>query len=83
MSDRTDIDRKFEPVTREDVDDISLLPGEFRAFRAEMRQAFALLTTQLLPLIKRANEEIDDLKERVSANEQRIAALEDRGKRKR
>lgn len=76
MADRPDIDDKFEPVTRHDVDDINTLPGEFRHFRTEMRQAFALLTTQLLPLIKRANEKIDDLEERVTA-------LEGRPKRKR
>lgn len=65
-----DVDRKFDPVKTGDLTDERGLYGEFRAFRAEMRTSFELLTLQILPLIKRANEEIDDLKERVTALEQ-------------
>lgn len=78
MSD--DIDSKFDdgpPVASAgSLTDERGLYGEFRAFRAEMRTSFELLTFQILPLIKRYGEEIDDLKERV-------AALEGRPRRRR
>jgi len=77
------VDDKFNPVKVGELTDERGLYGEFRAFRAEMRTAFEMLTMQLLPLIKRQGEEIDDLKERVTATEARITALEDRPKRKR
>lgn len=80
MSD--DVDSKFDDGPRfagaGELDDARILPGEFRAFRAETRTALELLTLQLLPLIKRANDEADDLKERMADAEARIAALEDR-----
>lgn len=77
------VDDKFNPVKAGELTDERGLYGEFRAFRAEMRTAFEMLTMQLLPLIKRQGEEIDDLKERVTATEARLTALEDRPKRKR
>lgn len=77
------VDDKFNPVKAGELTDERGLYGEFRSFRAEMRTAFEMLTMQLLPLIKRQGEEIDDLKERVTATEARITALEDRPKRKR
>lgn len=77
-----DIDSKFGDVREThsagSLDDVALLPGEFRAFRAEMRTTLELLTLQLLPLIKRANDEADDLKERMADAEARLAVLEDR-----
>lgn len=77
------VDDKFNPVKVGELTDERGLYGEFRSFRAETRTAFEMLTMQLLPLIKRQGEEIDDLKERVTATEARITALEDRPKRKR
>lgn len=73
-----DIDSRFDPVKTGELDDTRTLPGEFRAFRAEMRTTLELLTLQLLPLIKRANDEADDLKERMADAEARLAVLEDR-----
>lgn len=81
MSD--DIDDKFKPVHAAELTDERGLYGEFRAFRAEMRTALELLTLQLLPLMKRQGEKIDDLEERVTDTESRIAALEIRPRRKR
>lgn len=67
--DRDDVDSRFNPVKAGELTDASGLYGEFRAFRAEVRTALELMTLQLLPLIKRANEKIDDLEERVAALE--------------
>lgn len=80
MSD--DVDDKFKPVHAAELTDERGLYGEFRAFRSEMRTALELLTLQLLPLMKRQGEKIDDLEERVTANETRITALEAKPKRK-
>lgn len=77
------VDDKFNPVKVGELTDERGLYGEFRAFRAEMRTAFEMLTMQLLPLVKRQGEKIDDLQERVAANEARIAALEAKPRRKR
>lgn len=41
--------RGYKPATAESVDDLALLPGEMRLFRAETRQAFEILAQQLLP----------------------------------
>ena len=80
MSD--DVDDKFKPVHAAELTDERGLYGEFRAFLSEMRTALELLTLQLLPLMKRQGEKIDDLEERVTANETRITALEAKPKRK-
>lgn len=64
--DRDTVDKKFDPVKTGDLTDETGLYGEFRAFRAEMRTAFELLTIQFLPFVAQAREEIADLKERVS-----------------
>lgn len=81
MSD--DVDDKFKPVHAAELTDERGLYGEFRAFRSEMRTALELLTLQLLQLLKRQGEKIDDLEERAADHDQRIAALESRPRRKR
>ena len=71
-----DVDRKFDPVKASELDDLHMLPGEMRAFRAEMRLAFELLTTKIIPIIDRQGADIADLRERVASTEQRLNALE-------
>lgn len=64
-----DVDSKFDSprvAHAGELDDMRTLPGEFRAFRAEMRSALEILTLRFLPFIDRAQEEIRDLRERVS-----------------
>jgi hypothetical protein len=84
------IDDKFIPVQAADVSDLACLPGEFRAFRSEIRTALELLTTQLLPAINRINDRLDDdairlnrIEKRHNELDQRVAALEQRSKQQR
>jgi hypothetical protein len=83
------IDDKFKPVQSGELDDLHLLPGEFRAFRSEMRTAIELLTTQLIPAINRINDKLDDVGVRLNRLERdrddlknRVAALEQRSKQR-
>lgn len=72
------VDDKFEPVKTEELDDLHLLPGEFRSFRAEMRTAIELLTQQLLPAINRINDKLDDVGVRLNRLERDHMDLDNR-----
>lgn len=75
--------KKFEPARVGELDDLALLPGEFRAFRAEIRSAFELLTNRIMPALERIEQRQDHQDHRITAVEraqrdtqQRIEALE-------
>lgn len=77
-----DIDEKFRPVQTGELDDLHLLPGEFRAFRREMRDCLESISRTLQSL-SRIEERLDIvidrqnvLEERVVSIEQRVSALE-------
>lgn len=76
------VDDRFEPVTAADVTDERLLVGEFRAFRNEMRSAFELLVTRLLPAIERIEQRLDDHDRWRRDTDQRLVALESSARKK-
>ena len=82
-----DIDKKFadtfEPHTAGSLTDERGLYGEFRAFRAEMRTAFELLTAQFMPFMNRTAEELADLRERVATLEAEVLNASGRRRAKR
>lgn len=82
-----DIDGKFDKEPRVysagELTDLSGLPGEFRAFRAEMRTAFEMLTVKLLPIVDRQGVEIADLRERVATLEAEVLNASGRRRAKR
>jgi hypothetical protein len=70
---------KFKPITREEVTDGSLVAGELRALRTEMRDWFLMLIGRL----DRTDERIaslelhrTDANDRLTRHEHRIAAIE-------
>lgn len=75
-----DVDEKFDTGPRVaqpgSLDDLSLLPGEFRALRAEMRSGFEMLANRILTAMSRMEARQDDQDTRITATEQRLDAIE-------
>jgi hypothetical protein len=76
------VDDKFKPVQAGQADDLNSLPGEFRAFRNEMRDCLNAIARSLQSL-GRIEERIDVVIDRQNVLEQnfnsltkRVAALE-------
>jgi predicted nuclease with TOPRIM domain len=84
VRDNLDIDKRFEPVTREDVDDEApaMLANHMRALQREMRdgfdsigralQALSRIEERLVVVIDRQNH----LERRIDDHERRLALLE-------
>lgn len=75
MSDRPDIDDKFQPVTRDDVTDLAGLPMRFDRFAAEVRTNFELIGHQIMSMLKKHDELLIDAHQRISSNEMEIQKL--------
>lgn len=88
----SDVDKKFEPVTREEVTDERLVAGELRAMRREMKTGFELVLERLDRFHERiailemhktdANDRHDRHEHKLADHEQRLAALEAADKEK-
>lgn len=78
------VDDKFKSVQAADVDDLHCLPGEFRAFRSEMRDSLDAIARALQSLGRieaRLDVVIDrqnTLDARIADVEKRVTALEQR-----
>jgi hypothetical protein len=82
----SDVDKKFEPVTREDVTDGALVAGQLRALRVEMKTGFELVLERFDRFSERiaalemhradANARLDRHEHALADHEQRLAALE-------
>lgn len=85
MSDDVDskFDDGFQAHSAGSLTDERGVYGEFRAFRAEMRSAFELLTVKLLPIVDRQGAELADLRERVSLLEAEVISVSGRRRAKR
>ena len=75
MSQDDTADKKFVPVQAHEVSDLSLLPGEFRAFRVEMRDILEQIARQLQTLA-RIEARLDVQQDTLNDHERRLAALE-------
>lgn len=78
----------FKPVAGADVTDLALLPGEMRAFRAEMRDEIRAIASTLQALV-RIEQRLDVVIDRqnhqdgrLDALERRVTALESKPKRR-
>ena len=70
-------DDGFKPVTRDDTTDLALLPGEFRAFRSEVRDGLESIA-RTLQTLGRIEERMTVVIERQNFAEQRVDKLERR-----
>jgi len=50
----------FKPVSRDEVSDVSLLPGQFRELQREVRAGFEMIADRLLTQIDRLSQRADD-----------------------
>lgn len=75
---------KYKPVTAADVSDDNprMIANHLRSLQSEMRSGFELITSKLLTAIERLNNRFDDVLDRVSNLERRVAALEKSKRRK-
>jgi hypothetical protein len=70
-----DDEKMWTPVTREDVTDLALLPGEMRAFRVEVRDEIRAIATALQALV-RIDGKLDVVIERQNHQDKQIAAIQ-------
>ena len=71
----SDIDDKFKPVLTGELSDLDLLPGEFRAFRSEVRDSLAAIA-RALQTLGRIEERLDVVIDRQNLVEKRLDAVE-------
>lgn len=69
------IDDKFRPVQVGELDDLHLLPGEFRAFRSEVRDSLAGIA-RALQTLGRIEERLDVVIDRQNVADKRMDAIE-------
>ena len=81
MSQDDTADKKFTPVPVGALSDLDCLPGEFRAFRAEMRDSLEHIA-RALQTLGRIEARLDVLQDSINDHERRIAALEKKPRRK-
>lgn len=66
----------YQPVTRDDVSDLALLPRRFDLFAAEVKQGFEILANQILPKLDRIAATQSDQGHELAQLSKRVAALE-------
>lgn len=64
----------FRPVVAADVTDLALLPGEMRAFRAEMRDEIRSIASALQALV-RIEQRLDVVIDRQNETDKAVADL--------
>ena len=62
----SDTDSKFDPSRAGSLDDLTLLPGQFRSFASEVRSSFELLGNRIIPALVRIESTMVDLATRIS-----------------
>jgi len=59
-----------------ELDDLALLPGEFRALRRDTKYGFEMLANKIMPSLDEIKASNVELRARVADHETRLAALE-------